>query len=105
MFPHFASVTVRLFCVSLSQNVNRDLKISDDSGRASLLALEVFSQTIKSLKYHFENTVTGRALQFDPGNVLYVVTVPAIWKQSAKLFMKEAAMQVHVIRIKLASLV
>lgn len=89
-FKNFKMVLYR------DKNVNRDLKISDDSGRASLLALEVFSQTIKSLKSHFENTVTERALQFDPGNVLYVVTVPAIWKQSAKLFMKGAAVQAGI---------
>lgn len=89
-FKNFKMVLYR------EKNVHRDLKISDDSGRASLLASEVFSQTIKSLKSHFENTVRERALQFDSGNVLYVVTVPAIWKQSAKLLMKEAAMQAGI---------
>ncbi|XP_062606580.1 heat shock 70 kDa protein 12A-like [Saccostrea cucullata] len=74
-------------------NVQRSIEIKDDSGRLSLPALDIFAWAIQALKNHFESTVKDRSLAFDKNNILYVITVPAIWRQSAKLFMKEAALK------------
>lgn len=54
----------------------------------------IFVHTIKALKTHFENAAENRGVVFKPENVLYVFTVPAIWSESAKEFMKKAAIKV-----------
>lgn len=54
----------------------------------------IFVHTITALKTHFENAVKDRGVVFKPDNVLYVLTVPAIWSESAKEFMKKAAIKV-----------
>ncbi|XP_062619256.1 heat shock 70 kDa protein 12A-like [Saccostrea cucullata] len=77
-------------------NVQRSIEIMDDSGRLSLPALDIFGWAIQGLKDHFESTVKDRFLAFDKNNILYVITVPAIWKQSAKLFMKAAALKAGI---------
>ncbi|XP_061184484.1 heat shock 70 kDa protein 12A-like [Saccostrea echinata] len=82
-------------------NVQRNIEIKDDSGRLSLPALEIFAWAIQSLKVHFETTIKDRSLTFDKNNILYVITVPAIWKQSAKLFMKEAALKAGILEAQL----
>ncbi|XP_062606577.1 heat shock 70 kDa protein 12A-like [Saccostrea cucullata] len=78
------------------KNVQRNIQIMDDSGRLSLPALDIFAWAIQALKNHFESTVKDRSLSMDKNNILYVITVPAIWKQSAKLFMKEAALKAGI---------
>lgn len=54
----------------------------------------IFVHTIKALKTHFENAAKNRGVVFKPEDVLYVFTVPAIWSESAKEFMKKAAIKV-----------
>lgn len=54
----------------------------------------IFVHSITALKTHFENAVKDRGVVFKPENVLYVLTVPAIWSESAKEFMKKAAIKV-----------
>ena len=59
-------------------------------------ALEVFSAAINFLKDHFlkniNNRNTGNKITVDV--VRWVLTVPAIWDDSAKQFMREAAKKV-----------
>ena len=43
---------------------------------------------------HYENLVINQGTRFVNEDVRWVITVPAIWKQSAKQFMREAAYQV-----------
>lgn len=54
----------------------------------------IFVHTIKALKTHFENAAKSRGVVFKPEDVLYVFTVPAIWSESAKEFMRKAAIKV-----------
>ena len=61
----------------------------------SIPAIDLFAFTIKAIKDHFEKAAKGRGLTFISDNVLYVLTVPAIWSESAKEFMKKAAMKVN----------
>lgn len=68
--------------------------IKDDRERISLPASVIFAHTITALKTHFENSAENRGVVFKPENVLYVLTVPAIWSESAKTFMKKAAIKV-----------
>lgn len=70
--------------------------IKDDRERISLPASVIFAHTITALKTHFENSAENRGVVFKPENVLYVLTVPAIWSESAKTFMKKAAIKAGI---------
>ena len=67
--------------------------IEDDKGR-KLNALTVFSMSIKFLKDHLVNTLSNRASGVTQDDVHWVLTVPAIWNDNAKQFMREAAEKV-----------
>ena len=67
--------------------------IEDDKGR-KLNALTVFSMSIKFLKDHLVHTLSNRASGVTQDDVHWVLTVPAIWNDNAKQFMREAAEKV-----------
>lgn len=69
--------------------------IEDISGK-SLLALDVFSLSIKALKDHFIERVNKLVKNIQIDDILWVLTVPAIWNDNAKLFMRTSAEQVFV---------
>lgn len=60
----------------------------------SVPAIDIFERIIRVMKSHFENTVKDCGSVYKDDNVLYVLTVPAIWSESAKEFMKKAAIKV-----------
>ena len=66
-----------------------------DKNSVLMSAIDIFSLAIKEIKEHFEEAIKGRGVPFEAGKVLHVVTVPAIWSESAKNFMKKAAIKVH----------
>lgn len=73
----------------------RDLKIKDDQGR-QMSAMKVFAESIKFLKNHMMGEWAKRDLQtaFKPDEIQWVLTVPAIWSDAAKQFMRESAIKV-----------
>ena len=56
-------------------------------------ALKVFSESIKYLREHLENLLHSKTeiCEFQASEVDWVLTVPAIWTDPAKQFMREAA--------------
>lgn len=65
-----------------------------------LRALTVFSLVLKFLKDHALRElgdVSGRVVLAD--DVRWVVTIPAIWRSSAKQFMRQAAYEVPTLYI------
>jgi hypothetical protein len=56
-------------------------------------ALKVFSESIKYLRGHLENHLQSKQGigGFQASEVDWVLTVPAIWTDPAKQFMREAA--------------
>ena len=78
----------------LFQKISETLEIPDDRNIVSMPAIDLFASTIRAIKHHFEKAVEGRGLTFISDNILYVLTVPAIWSESAKEFMKKAAKKV-----------
>lgn len=58
-------------------------------------AIDIFAHTIRELRSHFEKAVKKSGSMCFRDKVLYVLTVPAIWSESAKEFMKKAAMKVE----------
>ncbi|CAG2190339.1 unnamed protein product [Mytilus edulis] len=76
------------------QEMPRDLKIKDDQGR-QMSAMKVFAESIKFLKNHMMGEWAKRDLQtaFKPDEIQWVLTVPAIWSDAAKQFMRESAIK------------
>ena len=63
----------------------------------TMSGLEVFSAAINFLKKHFIENVNNRIVGNDitVESVRWVLTVPAIWSDSAKQFMRESAEKVN----------
>ncbi|XP_060607561.1 heat shock 70 kDa protein 12A-like [Ruditapes philippinarum] len=80
------------------QGFGRNLMLEDASGRKKLLAKTVFSLSIKYLKDDLiklsESRIAGGGLQ--DKDIHWVLTVPAIWNDAAKQFMREAAQQAGI---------
>ncbi|XP_062574079.1 heat shock 70 kDa protein 12A-like [Saccostrea cucullata] len=68
----------------------KNFMISDENGK-EMLALDVFSSSISYLKNdmleHCKNQLTG----IGENDIRWVITVPAIWSEAAKSFMRKAA--------------
>jgi molecular chaperone DnaK (HSP70) len=75
--------------------ISRNLILEDGNGH-KMNAMKVFSESIKYLKDHFEEKIESvkHVVETD---IHWVLTVPAIWKDNAKQFMREAAQQVFVL--------
>lgn len=64
-------------------------------GRGNTLsALYVFSESIKYFKNHFITSSRVASLNIKDEDIHWVLTVPAIWSDCAKQFMREAAKMV-----------
>lgn len=57
-------------------------------------ALTVFHYAIQYLKDHLFKSVSDKIKGIQENDLHYVLTVPAIWEDSAKQFMREAATKV-----------
>jgi hypothetical protein len=73
--------------------ISRNLILEDANGH-TMNAMKVFSESIKYLKDHFVETINSRITGLVETDIHWVLTVPAIWKDNAKQFMREAAQQV-----------
>jgi len=54
-------------------------------------AMYVFSEVIRFLKDHFMNTLKQMMHGFSEDDIKWVLTVPAIWDDAAKQFMRKVA--------------
>ena len=78
---------------NIFQVFNRYITIEDSLNR-SLPAMRVFSLTIGYLVEDMVAVVKERVAGTKPSEIHWVLTVPAIWTDSAKQFMTEAAIGV-----------
>ncbi|XP_021376572.1 heat shock 70 kDa protein 12B-like isoform X2 [Mizuhopecten yessoensis] len=90
------------FKMSLHKNkdLNRDTLIEDESGK-SMKAKTVFASGIRFLKNHAEELINTRGMSFEEWEIRWVVTVPAIWSDAAKQFMREAAQKAEIMNDQL----
>ncbi|XP_062570231.1 heat shock 70 kDa protein 12A-like [Saccostrea cucullata] len=77
------------------KDMTHDTEINDVTGKG-LPAILVFSSSIKYLKDHLFQTLEDRGHTVETSQILFVLTVPAIWTESAKQFMRTAAVQAGV---------
>lgn len=84
-----------IYLFQTRRTISKDLVIEDDQ-KQPMSALIVFAESIRFLKDHFltSNQVSG--FNFENKDVHYVLTIPAIWEDRAKQFMRKAAEQVNV---------
>lgn len=68
-------------------------KISD-LNRKEVHAIDIFSTAIKYLKDHFLNYRKNQGASLDEKNVKWVLTVPSMWGNPEKQFMKQASKKV-----------
>ena len=77
------------------QSLGRSTMITAANG-ASISALKVFSLTLRYFRDHaIQELRDATGTKIDGQDVRWVITVPAIWRQQAKQFMREAAYQVQ----------
>ncbi|KAL3878441.1 hypothetical protein ACJMK2_030791 [Sinanodonta woodiana] len=70
--------------------LRRETTIEDEFGK-SLQAKEVFAHGIRYLKTHALKLMDIQGKQMDESDIGWVLTVPAIWSDGARQFMREAA--------------
>ncbi|XP_060596205.1 heat shock 70 kDa protein 12B-like [Ruditapes philippinarum] len=73
-----------------NENLSRSTTVEDINGK-SMPALTIFTMSIKFLKEHFTDALNKQKTGIEDKDIQYVITVPAIWNDNAKQFMREAA--------------
>ena len=74
------------------QNLKTKTTIKDENGH-ELPAIKVFSLAIRFLREDLKETLRGQMLNLDESHIRWVLTVPAIWNEKAKQFMRMAAVE------------
>lgn len=77
------------------EEIRGDAKIKEENGK-EMESLTVFKFSIQYLKEHLMNVVRNSSPDVRNTDVRWVITVPAIWKDSAKKFMRQAANQAGI---------
>lgn len=75
-----------------TKDLRLDTEIEDISGK-KMPALTIFGHSIRYLNEHLLKTVCKQKIGMNQEDIQYVITVPAIWDQKAKQFMRKAAVQ------------
>ncbi|CAF1456479.1 unnamed protein product [Rotaria sp. Silwood1] len=79
-----------------TQDLNTQTLIAASNGR-KVPALTIFTYALQYFKEHALRELSDQSgTRFVNEDVRWVITVPAIWKQSAKQFMREAAYQAGI---------
>ncbi|XP_052761269.1 heat shock 70 kDa protein 12A-like [Mya arenaria] len=86
-----------------NEHLTKDVTVEDFSGK-QMAAFPLFVMSIKYLREHLLKAVTTQKIGLEETDILYVLTVPAIWDDNAKRFMRDAAIEAGVEpnRLKLA---
>ncbi|CAC5360453.1 unnamed protein product [Mytilus coruscus] len=79
----------------LSEILKRDTIIEDVLGKKKA-AFEIFSMSIKYLKQQAENLMREKGHTVVKDNISWIITVPAIWTDAAKQFMRQAAEEASI---------
>lgn len=77
------------------RRLGRDLNLEDEQGQR-MPAMDIFSAAIRHLKDQLMNALMNAFMGLNPNDVRWVLTVPAIWSDAAKQFMREAAKQAGI---------
>ena len=75
------------------QGLTRESLLEDDKGK-KMEAMKVCSAAIGYLKKHLLSTCKKQLTDIEDSDIKWVLTVPAIWTDPSKQFMREAAEKV-----------
>ncbi|XP_052818220.1 heat shock 70 kDa protein 12A-like [Mya arenaria] len=78
-----------------TKKLSRETKIKDLNGK-ELPAIDVFSKVIKHISEDLYQKLGKKTTGVSPDDVLWVITIPAIWSDAAKQFMREAANKAEI---------
>ncbi|XP_062615747.1 heat shock 70 kDa protein 12A-like isoform X1 [Saccostrea cucullata] len=81
-------------------HLSREILIEDDKGK-EMEAMKVFSTAIGYLKNHMMTNCKTQLTDIEESDITWVLTVPAIWSDPSKQFMREAAGKVGIADDKL----
>lgn len=73
-----------------NKNISTEMMLEDILGKP-MSAVDVFSLSIKALVDHFMDTVKKQGAGVTLQEIQWVLTIPAIWTDAAKQFMRECA--------------
>jgi len=62
-----------------------------------MLAMDVFTMAIEFMREHLMRAVTNQVAGIQETDVMFVITVPAIWTDASKQFMRKAAIAVWIL--------
>ncbi|XP_062612228.1 heat shock 70 kDa protein 12B-like [Saccostrea cucullata] len=98
---HHSWYFFRRFKMMLHNNMtlNRETIILDESGQKKLPAMTVFAHGIRYLKDHLLNHLKVKGLDAlikEDDYIHWVLTIPAIWNDKSKQFMREAAKEAGI---------
>lgn len=101
---HHGWLLFRRFKMLLHNNehLSRATTVEDING-VSMPARTIFTMSIRYLRTHFRNALNLQMVGVEESDIKYVLTVPAIWNDNAKQFMREAAVEAGIVdsRLKL----
>ncbi|CAG2199170.1 unnamed protein product [Mytilus edulis] len=99
---HFDHFLFRRFKMNLhnKKKIGNDLIIEDITGKP-MAALDVFTLSIKELVKHLMALLEKHGTGVEMQEIRWVLTVPAIWTDSAKQFMRKGAVQAGIPEKKL----
>ncbi|XP_045204481.2 heat shock 70 kDa protein 12A-like [Mercenaria mercenaria] len=72
--------------------LKRDIHIPDAMGK-EMPAKTIFAIAIRFIKNHLLQMIEARGIEFYEDDIFWVLTIPAIWNEPAKQFMREAAVE------------
>ena len=76
------------------QELHKGVEIEAENGQ-KMLALKIFAHALEFFKDHCLQELSDQSsTRITNDDIRWVITVPAIWKQPAKQFMRQAAYEV-----------
>lgn len=78
-----------------TQDLTEEMQLEDVTGK-SIPAIDVFGKSIKALRDHLLNLLETEGTGVKPHEIKWVLTVPAIWPDNAKQFMRKSAQKVKL---------
>lgn len=80
-------------CFFFLQDLTRETIIEDEKGK-TMEALKVFTSSIGYLKNELLTKCKNQTTDINESEITWVLTVPAIWDDKSRQFMREAAEKV-----------
>ncbi|KAL4234288.1 hypothetical protein ACF0H5_005939 [Mactra antiquata] len=77
------------------QGVSASQTLKDEHGK-SISALKVFAISIRFLKGHLLNALRMRGKEISTEDIKWMITVPAMWNDTSKQFIRQAAVQAGI---------